>query len=61
MFFLIHIYLVLIFWKKRKYFWKNHGKFMEYDSGIRLETLYISDEKQITYILTQNGIAIPVH
>ncbi len=22
---------------------------------------YISDKKQITYILTQNGIAIPVH
>ena len=22
---------------------------------------YISDEKQITYILTQNGISIPVH
>ncbi len=26
---------------KRKYFWNNHGKIMEFDSGIRLETLYI--------------------
>ncbi len=25
-----------------------------------LHTQYISDKKQITYILTQNGIAIPV-
>ena len=24
---------------KRIYFWKNHGKIMEFDSGIRLETL----------------------
>ncbi len=28
--------------EKRKYFWKNHGKFMEFDFGIRLETLYDS-------------------
>ena len=37
--FLIHIYSVLASWKKQKHIWKNHGKFMEFDSGIRLETL----------------------
>ncbi len=30
-------------------------------NGIYLKGLYISDKMQMTHILTQNGIAIPVH
>ncbi len=40
---LIHIHSVLVSWKKWKHFWKNHGKFMEFDSGFRLETLFLGN------------------